>query len=602
MHRLCLILLPFLIISSVWAEEKTKLEEVVVTATRIEESVEDVAQDVTVITKKEIESENYRNITEVVKNVVGLNVFEYGNHGLSASVSLRGSTAAQVLVLIDGKRLNKPGDGQVDFNMISIPLENIERIEILRGASSAIYGADAMGGVINIITKIPDETVTNLTASYGRFITRDLSFNTSGKIKEFGYYLSLSKERSDGFRANSEYDIDALNTKLTFDVSKDIRADLTIDYNHKDAGSPGSITWPTPFATQTDENILTGIALKIKDTVLKLYSHNSRIRYINPGSEDNTHKNHVNGFDLQHSISIGSSNLFTGGIELLEEDIDSNDNINTANSIGKHSRTRKGIFVQNETLIAEKIILTLGARYDDIDSKNRLSPKASFLIKLPNQTNISFSAGKGFRVPEMNALYWPDTGWAVGNPDLKPEQSTEYECNIRKFFGNTGNVKLVAFEKRSKDLIQWQEISPGRWSPVNVSRARIRGFETEGKLHINIVDIGLSYTFMYPEDMTTGQKIRFSTKHQIKGTASMYPAKGTTISAEWSYVTNYVVQAGDPRCYFLLNGKLSQKVKLSIGSAEIFILGKNILDRNFQTVTGYPMPPVQFFGGISFSL
>ncbi len=137
---------------------------------------------------------------------------------------------------------------------------------------------------------------------------------------------------------------------------------------------------------------------------------------------------------------------------------------------------------------------------------------------------------------------------------------------------------------------------------MNVSRARIRGFETEGKLHINIVDIGLSYTFMYPEDMTTGQKIRFSTKHQIKGTASMYPAKGTTISAEWSYVTNYVVQAGDPRCYFLLNGKLSQKVKLSIGSAEIFILGKNILDRNFQTVTGYPMPPVQFFGGISFSL
>jgi len=600
MNRFLLILLPFLMISSVWAEEKIKLEEVVVTATKIEKSVEDVAQDVTVITKKEIESGSYRSISEVVRNVMGINLFEYGNRGATASVSLRGSTSEQVLILIDGKRLNKPGDGQVDLNTISIPLENIERIEILRGASSALYGSDAMGGVINIITRIPDEPVTKFSASYGRFVTRDLSFNTSRKIGKTGFYLSLSKGSSEGFRANSDYDIDAINTKITFDLSKDIRADLNIDYNHKDVGSPGSLTWPTPFATQTDENLLTGVTLKIKDAVLKLYSHNSRIRYINPGSEDNTHKNHVNGLDLQHSILIGSSNLLTGGIELLEEDIDSRDNINTANSVGKHSRTRKGIFLQNETSISEKTVLTLGARYDDIDSKNRLSPKASFLVKLPNQINISLSAGKGFRVPSMNSLYWPDTGWAVGNPNLKPEQSTEYEGSIQKFFGNTGNVKIVAFEKRSKDLIQWQEISPWRWSPVNVARARIRGFETEGKLHINAADVGLSYMFTDPEDKTTGQKLRFSTRHQIKGTTSIYPAKGTTISLEGSYITNYVVQVGDPRCYFLLDGKLSQKIKLSNGvSGEIFIIGKNILDRDFQTVTNYPMPPVQFVGGIS---
>jgi outer membrane cobalamin receptor len=106
--------------------------------------------------------------------------------------------------------------------------------------------------------------------------------------------------------------------------------------------------------------------------------------------------------------------------------------------------------------------------------------------------------------------------------------------------------------------------------------------------------------FMDPEDRTTGQKIRFSTRHQIKGTASIYPAKGTTVSLEGNYVTNYVVQAGDPRCYFLLDGKLSQKIRLSNGvSGEIFIIGKNILDRDFQTVTNYPMPPVQFIGGIS---
>jgi len=600
MRRLWFMLLPFLMVSSLWAKENVRLKEVVVTATRVEESIEDIAQDVSVITKKEIASGSYRDISEVLRNVTGLNLLEYGNRGSSATLSLRGSTSEQALVLIDGKRLNKPGDGLVDLNAISIPLENIERIEVLRGASSAIYGADAMGGVINIITKIPDETVIALTGSYGRFVTRDLNFNASGKFKEVGYYLSLSKESSDGFLPNSDYDMYAVNSKFRVNISKDISADITVDYNHKDAGSPGAVTWPTPFADQTDEALLAGITLTIKETVLKLYSHNSRITYINPGSEDNTHKNHVNGLELQHSLSIGSSNLITGGFEILEEDINSRDNMNTGNSIGEHSRTRKGIFLQDEISIYEKAILTLGARYDDIDSHNRISPKGSLLIKFPNQTNVSFSAGRGFRVPAMNALYWPDTGWAVGNPDLKPETSTEYECIFRKFFGNRGDIKLVAFEKRAEDLIQWQEIT-GIWSPVNVSKTRIRGFETEGKIHINRADVGLSYTFMDPQDITADKKIRFSTRHQIKGTASVYPAKDTVISLEWSYVTNYVVKKGDPDCYFLLDGKLSRKIKLSKGTAEIFIIGKNILNRDFEIVTGYPMPPVQFSGGIRFS-
>lgn len=587
-------------ISSVWAEENVILKEVVVTATRIEESVEDIAQDVTVITRKEIASGSYRDIPEVVRNVTGLNFFEYGNRGSSSTVSLRGSTSEQVLVLIDGKRLNKPGDGQVDLNTISVPLDNIERIEILRGASSAIYGADAMGGVINIITKIPDEPVVTLAGSYGRFVTRELDFSASGKYKELGYYLSLSKESSEGFRTNSDYDMQTANSKFRVNIAKDIYADINIDYSHKNAGSPGSVTWPTPSADQTDEALLAGITLTVKESSLRLYSHNSRITYINPGIEDNTHKNRVNGIELQHSLSIVRSNLITGGFEILEEDINSMDNMNTGNSIGERSRTRKGIFLQDEISIYEKAVLTLGARYDDIGSSNRISPKGSLLIKFPYQTNLSFSAGTGFRVPAMNALYWPDTGWAVGNPDLKPEKSTEYECILQKFFGNKGNVKLVAFEKKSRDLIQWQE-NNGIWSPVNISKTRIRGIEAEGKIHIKTADVGLSYTFMDPQDITANRKIRFSSRHQIKGSVSVYPAKDTIFSAEWSYVSNYAVQKGDPDCYFLLDGKLSRKVKLSKGTAEIFIIGKNILNRDFETVTGYPMPPVQFSGGIRFS-
>ena len=106
----------------------------------------------------------------------------------------------------------------------------------------------------------------------------------------------------------------------------------------------------------------------------------------------------------------------------------------------------------------------------------------------------------------MNALFWPDTGWAVGNPDLKPEKSVEYDSVIRKFFGNTGDIKMVVFEKISDDLIQWQEVRRGKWSPVNISKARVRGFETEGKLHLALMDLGVNYTFTDPEDETSDKQ------------------------------------------------------------------------------------------------
>ncbi|MCE5195167.1 MAG: TonB-dependent receptor [Nitrospiraceae bacterium] len=455
---------------------------------------------------------------------------------------------------------------------------------------------------MNIITKIPDEPITKLITSYGRFVTKNIKLSTSQKIKDTGFYISAFKDRSDGFRTNSKYDLDGVDTKISHEFSKDIRIDLNFDYSHKNAEQPGSITWPTPDASQTDENFQAGLNLKIKDTLLKLYRHTSRIRYINPGSEDNTHKNYIDGIDLQHTLSIGSSNLLTAGVEFIEEKLDSTDNITPSNSVGKHSRTRKGFLLQDEISIFEKSILTFGARYDEIGSENKLSPKSSLLIKLPMQINITLSAGKGFRVPTMNSLYWPDTGWAAGNPNLKPEESTEYEAGIQKFFGDAGNIKLVGFVKKSENLIEWQEVTPGRWVPMNVSKAETRGIEAEGKFKLNkYADIGLSYMYLDPENITTGEKIRFSTRHQIKGSTSLRPWKDFTFSMEGRYVKNYVVQAGDAKCYFVLDGKISKKIKIYDKlKGELFIIGKNILDKQYQTVTDYPMMPRQFTGGLGF--
>jgi len=141
--------------------------------------VEDIPSSVTVITKEEIKTSTARNVTEALTEVAGLRISEYGKKGALSLPRLRGSTAEQVLILLDGRRLNSPATGQFNLNDLPVSIEDIERVEILRGASSALYGADALGGVINIITRRPEESQTRVSASYGRFDSQLYSLTTS---------------------------------------------------------------------------------------------------------------------------------------------------------------------------------------------------------------------------------------------------------------------------------------------------------------------------------------------------------------------------------------------------------------------------------------
>lgn len=599
MKRILLMLLPFIALSPAWAGEKIKIAEVVVSATKIEESVENVAQDVTIITSEEIERSGHSSVADTLKNVTGIQIREYGNRGASSSISVRGSSSAQVLILIDGKRLNKPGDGQFDLNTISVPLENIERIEVLRGASSTLYGADALGGVINIITKSPAGPLTKASIIYGSFDAWNTVLATSRKIGNAGYMFSASKEESSGFRENSDYETRGANGKLTFDLAGDFHVDLNVDYSKKEAGVPGPVAYPSPLARQQDENALLGVTFRFKDTVAKLYSHNSRIHYINPDYfVDSKHKNNVLGADVQSSVLIGPSNLVTGGIELIAESIDSTD-------IGPQSRQRKGIFIQDDISINEKLIFNLGIRYDDFEQGRQLTPRAAILYKMMKDTTIRFTAGKGYRIPSLNDLYWrEDWGGGLGmfgNPGLRPEKSTEYEISIEQNINKKIMAKALVFQKDVRDLIKWQQKDDYGllWKVENIDEARVRGFEFISRINMGLAELETSYFYQDPVNKNTGERIYDLSRHQVTGVLSVNPFKDTTWSIEGRYVSNYVKPDKPKWCYFVLDSKISKKFPLSFGEGEIFIKGKNLLDREYETSKGYPMPPVEFTGGIS---
>jgi outer membrane cobalamin receptor len=233
----CVVVSGMVFVSGARAEEAdVKLPEVVVTATKTEKDPKDVTQSVTVITADDIKKSGATTAGEAIQNTVGMRIRDNGPEGAEASVSIRGATSAQVLVLLDGRRLNSPRTGGYNLSDLPVPLDSIERIEIVRGPSSALYGADAAGGVVNIITKKPKESKTTAEASAGSHGYDLLAIRNQGSVRLFSYSLSADRETSDGYRANSNLDQARTGGSIGYDFSADSRLDVRVDYLSKEQG------------------------------------------------------------------------------------------------------------------------------------------------------------------------------------------------------------------------------------------------------------------------------------------------------------------------------------------------------------------------------
>jgi outer membrane cobalamin receptor len=195
---------------------------------------------------------------------VALTVQEYGPRGAVSQISLRGSTSEQVLVLLDGKRLNSPRSGGFNLSDLPVTLDQIERIEIVRGASSALYGADALGGVVNIITKKPERTQYSVSGSSGTHGYDALVASGSGRQGGLYYRFSGGRETYDGFRPNSDLDQKNVGAKIGYQVAPDSAIEITADYIGKEIGVPGSISCQSPLARQWNRDAVSGFGYKTK--------------------------------------------------------------------------------------------------------------------------------------------------------------------------------------------------------------------------------------------------------------------------------------------------------------------------------------------------
>jgi len=594
--------------ASAFTQAIVEADTVVVSATRIPQSIRDVGISASVVSRERIEELQAQDVGEVLQEVTDARVNSYGPMGAESEITLRGSTKQQVLVMVDGRPVNVASVGTADLSLY--PVDQIERIEVIRGPGSVLYGAGAMAGVVNIVTKDPPEDfTTDLEASYGTKNTRILRLDNGARIGNFGYLVMASQNASDGWRENSACDGYNISGKLDYDLTQQSRLFLNSGFSRQNKGIPGSTSWPTPNAKQYDEQYWLDLTHKYELAsnsyfTGKAFLNQNWQNFKNPDSfTDEISRNQKAGLDLQQTLPLGERQLFLGGV-YLENDHVSIRNTNNISLIGGDRDLFTGAgFLQDQVSLLETLIVTPGLRCD-VQSKwgTELSPKISGLYKIIEGTGLKASIGRGFRAPTVDELYWRDD-YSAGNPDLKPEESLSYDAGIQQQFGAKTMLEISIFQSRMKNLIAWYDNDgTGIYTAQNINDACLQGLETELSMQFTKEISGtLNYTLLDTQDTSgkyDGKTLPYRPKNKVGGSLGYQTAWGLKLNVNADYTASvYTDRANTQELggFMTLGAYAAQTVFQNV---EIFARGNNIMNKQYQMVDGYPMPGASVMGGV----
>ncbi|MFC1714020.1 TonB-dependent receptor plug domain-containing protein [Candidatus Poribacteria bacterium] len=604
-----------------------ELDEIVVSATRTPATLDSISASSSIVSEKQIQSSTATDLGHLLEKTNLLDILNYGPGGISTA-SIRGSSREQVLVLVDGERINDSLSGSVDLD--TIPIAYAKRIEVVRGGQSAMYGADAVGGIINIITKQPTGTKARAWSTLGAYDSLSMGAEASRRVKTVSGILSLSRTTSESdflfedkfgrelVRENADSKKRSVFGKLTWDISDSAILRLSGDHYYSDKGAPGPIGQFTPEANQKDRSIgfKADLEHSPKEGILyKLsgYKRDTKLRYVSPQGPfpiDDIHKADAMGTELQVNLFQNTSIPLIWGLSFRNDDI-------ASTAVGDQRRETYSAYIQqelgrdfgNSALSLSRIVIFPAVRWDHYsDFDAGASPKLGVLASFGQFRVVTVKAnvGRSYRAPSMNDLYWPPDPFAFGNPDLEPERATNMDAGLHfhvsepSLLSQLSMIRLGAtyFRNSFRDRIQWTPGADGKWSPQNLSEALTTGLETEMQAGISLwnmpdlVNVTTSYTFLKAEDMQ-GRQLIYRPKHAL-GYALRVGADGLWSQIQGVYRSRryFTVQNTkwlDPFMSYDLQLGIERRSWSNTKIGLIFEI-KNLFDTEYQHVADYPLP------------
>jgi len=618
------------------------MDEVVVTATKTEEKRRDIANSVVVKDALDIAEAPAESLGALLANEPGIDWRTRGNYGGAAEeIQIRGMGADGTLVVVDGVALNSPSLGSADVGQI--PLNSIERVEVVKGPGSLLYGSGAMGGTVNIISKHPKREgyQAKVEVGYGTENIYHLAAESGGFVAgDFGYYLTANHRETDGFRDNGDLTQTDAALNLLLDKGERFNADFNFGYVQRDFGLPGvkppvgTVAYAIngeQFYNSDSANLLnrgeehnrhSSLALKGKagellnwrvkgDCAVLIGDNHSRSSYDGSG-DDTTVTNTARGLEGNLDLHPASYLGLLVGSEYrnfdYENEMQALDTSGAALASGRTDARQQifttGTFTELNLRPVEQLKLVAGYRYETHSRFGHENVARYGLVVTPlADTVLKINHGQHFKAPTMNDLFWPDDGaFTKGNPNLKPETGWHTDVTAEQsLLGGKFFASVSWFKWDISDKIAWAEDpnqpSPTGWGnywvPSNVNTYRATGWEGEvkvgpyyglrGDLALTLLDA--------EEELAPGatRAARYTPDCQIKVGLSHYADFGLTSTVNARYVSSrpgyYASKTAltpkiELASYWTVDLKLAQNLA---EHWQVSLLATNLLDEEYDT-------------------
>jgi len=585
------------------------------------------AKSVTIISSKEIERQPSVSIQDLLKSIPGLDVRQRGTNGVLAGISVRGGTFEQTTILLNGANFSNPQTAHYSLD-IPINLSDIERIEIIEGASSSLSGSSAFAGGINIITKQDTQSSVFLQAEGG--MHKLLGGQARGTFRhgDFSHSLSLGYNSSDGYIDNSDYKL--FNTFWQSHWKKK-RSSMHFQLGYNDKKYGANTFYSAAYPNQYDEtkSLFASFRAETGNSNLKIAPHLYWTRHYDefhlfrPKTEGipswytapNSHISDVFGFKL-HTRYLWKLGVLSLGGEIRNEGIRSS---NLGKLIDKpddkythkDNRTNISYFVE-QTFLTDNLSLSAGllANYNTAFSDDfSFFPNLNASYWLTNKLKVYASWNMAMRMPTFTDLYYSGATH-IGNSDVKPEKSSSLELGF-KYQSGIFSAHLAGFYLKGSDMIDWVKQNPDdKWETRNLTSLERMGLEASVGLDFRSFDLNIGYTFMNQDKKSTdwiSNYVLDYLKHKVTLGLSHPIVKNLT--ADWQfrwqdragtytqYTNNILAEEVSYPSFALLDVKVNYKLPWG----NIFLLANNLFDKTYYDLGNIPQPGIWLQGGINYT-
>ena len=583
-----------------------QLPNILIRENRLEMKFSEVSRSLEIIPQEQIRASAAISVAELLQYVAGVDVRQRGAHGVQADVSIRGGTFDQTLVLINGVKMTDPQTGHHALNL-PLDIENIERIEVLKGPGARIYGQNAFAGAINIVTKTPKEAFAHFQVQAGQHGLGGVKFSASLPRDNKRHYVSLSKDFSQGYRHNTDYDINNFFYQFQADFSANTQLNFLAGYTERAFGANGF--YASPAFTEQFESVQTSLtALELRHTrnnwtlTPRLYWRRNQDEYLfvrsNPSIYRNLHIGNVLGFET-HARQQNRWGFTGMGIDLQR-------NWLASNNLGERQRSSAALFAEHRFLLfSGRLDLTPGVLFHYFtDFGAFFFPGIDLGWALDHRFRLYGNVGQTYRIPTYTDLYYQDAA-NVGNPDLQPESALTYEGGLKgQFYG--WFFQAAYFQRDGRNLIDWTKTQvTDPWTPRNFGNVSMKGIELSAQFLLPTLLPGqrlfhraqVSYTYidaaLLPNEFPFSRYALDNLRGQFTASLELHPLPRWYLNTAFRFTDRVNLGA-----FSVLDARLYYEGK----KAGFFIEATNLLGEEYTQTNLVPMPGRWIRSGINWRL